>query len=285
MSEEQTKEPTEPTVDESRGLPPGVDAKDVDGSRIAGASKAPEETGAKPESVKIDDAEDAKQNPDTPEDAGVDGSDNDDVNTTELDDYPDYDDDNANAVVDILRESDITVQEANELFAEAIANGDFTKVNLETLTEKLGKSKANLVMLGVQTYYNTVTANTKEIVNAVYDVAGGEDNFGKVKEWARKKASQDNEFKEQMQNFNAMFDLNKSAAVIAAKELIGMYESAANNSSLVKRQVHGNAAASTIGSEPLSRDDYLAQVKEAHNKGDYAKVKELQALRRASRQN
>lgn len=198
--------------------------------------------------------------------------------------YPDYGDENANAVVSLLKESNVTAHEAHELFQEAIATGDFTKIDIAKLTEKLGAAKATLVLNGIKTYYNTVTASTKETVSAVYDAVGGEANYKKVQEWARAVSAKDPAFAAEVAGLNAMFDLNKTAAVMAAKHLISMYEKDSNNSSLTRTQVHGDSAVTTADSAApyISRQDYLTQMKEAQAKNDHVTISRLRAQRAAS---
>lgn len=279
-----------------KGLPAGITASMTDGgdNRGEGAPKAPVVNNAPPvkeqtpeekaaAAAKVAEAEaaakkvaddkakeEAEKAKETPAEEGT--------------EYMDYGDDNANAVVTILKEANIPVMEANELFKEAIESGDFSKIDVAKLTEKLGAAKATLVLNGVKTYYNTATANTKETVTAAYDAVGGEANYKKVQAWARSQADKDPAFRAHMESLNSMFDLNKTAAVMAARELVSLYEKDSGNSSLTRKQVHGERAVTTPDSqgEFLSRNDYLAQVKEAHAKNDQHAVARLRAQRAAS---
>lgn len=152
------------------------------------------------------------------------------------------------------------------------------------LVEKLGQAKADLVLLGVKAYYDTFTQSTKETVTAAYEAVGGEANYKKVQTWAKAQAAKDPAFLARMEGLNQMFDLNKTAAVMAARELASLYEKDSKNSSLTLKQVHGERAVTTNDStsEHLSRADYLAQVKEAHAKNDMHAVNRLRAQRAAS---
>lgn len=198
--------------------------------------------------------------------------------------YMDYGDANANAVVDILREAKIPVQEAHELFKEAVETGDFSKIDAAKLTEKLGKAKADLVLLGVKTYYESATQATKKTVDAVHTEVGGKANYDKVQNWARALSDKDPAFAAKMEGLNAMFDLNTTAAVMAAKELVALYNKDGNNSSLTTKQVNADKAFTTddSGSEYLSRNDYLAKMKEANAKNDQHEINRLRAQRAAS---
>lgn len=283
-NETQTPDPN------AKGLPEGVSPADTgEGDRGAGAPKAPvvnnapppkeqtpEEKAKEEAELKAKEAEAAKAAEDKPED--------DTKEEEALTDYPDYGDPAADAVVGLFKEAKITVAEANELLAEAIETGDFSKVDLAKLTEKLGKDKAQLVMIGVQQYYNNVTAGVKEVTTAVYESVGGQANYEKVQAWAKAKASKDAAFKSQMEGLNAMFDLNKTAALMAAKELVTLYEADSGNSSLQKKQIRGDAAVSTANSptDYISRKDYNKQIKQAYDDNDGHKIASLRARRAAS---
>lgn len=283
-----------------KGLPDGVTASMTDGgdNRGEGAPKAPVVNNAPPvkeqtpeekaaADAKIAEAEAAAKK--ETEDKAKEEADKKAKETPaeEGTEYMDYGDDNANAVVSILKEANIPVMEANELFKEAIETGDFSKIDIAKLTEKLGAAKATLVLNGVKSYYNTATTNTKETVTAAYEAVGGEANYKKVQAWARSQADKDPAFRTQMESLNSMFDLNKTAAVMAARELVSLYEKDSGNSSLTRKQVHGERAVTTPDSEGeyLSRSDYLAQVKEAHAKNDQHAVARLRAQRAASLPN
>lgn len=285
----------------AKGLPPGVTPADTgEGNRGEGAPKAPVINNAPPpkeptpeEKAKIAESEAAekaakeKEEKEAADKKAADEAEQkkkDDAENEALTEYPDYGDANANAVVSILKEANIPVKEAHDLFKEAVETGDFTKINMATLTEKLGKAKADLVLLGVQSYYNTFTANTKETVSAVYEAVGGEANYAKVQAWARAKGAKDPAFAAQVEGFNQMFDLNKTAAIMAARELVALYEKDGGNSSLTKKQVHGDQASTTSQSQNgyISKADYNEQIKAAHEKGDTHEITRLRNLRLAS---
>lgn len=277
-----------------KGLPPGVPASVTDGgNRGDGAPSAPEVRNTPPAKEPTQEEKDAAKANEATAEQPTDNDKAEKETTAEVDtedaeeeltEYPSYGDPRADAVVDILREAKFPVAEANALFKEAIETGDFSKVDVAKLTEKLGKAKTDLVMLGVQAYYNDTAAKTKEIVNAAYDAVGGEANYKKVQAWARQKAEKDSAFKAEVENLNKMFDLNKTAATMAASKLAELYEQDSANSSLMRKQVHGDRAVSTPGAqgEYLGRADYLEQMKIAQAKNDTHEINRLRALRAAS---
>ena len=281
------------------GLPPGVAANNTDGgNRGDGAPSAPVVNNAPPAKVetpeekaaaaaKVAEAE-AAANKETTDNKTKEETEKKDAPADELGtEYMDYGDENANAVVAMLKEANVPVAEAHELFKEAVESGDFSKIDISKLTEKLGAAKATLVLNGVKTFYNTSTANTKETVTAAYEAVGGEANYKKVQEWARSVAAKDPKFEAEMVGLNQMFDLNKTAAVMAAKQLVAMYEKDGGNSSLSRKQVHGDRAVTTNDStgEHLGRADYLEKMKVAQAKNDTHEIARLRAQRAASYPN
>lgn len=271
----------------TKGLPEGVTVGDTGGgNRGDGAPAAPEISNTPPpkkeevaDPAKVEDAkvEDKPKVEDEKTETAV------DLPT----EYIDYGDANANAVVDILKEAKIPAQEAFMMFKEAADTGDMSKINVSALTEKLGKAKADLVLLGVQTYYATHMAGVKEIIDTVYGEAGGEANYAKVVQWARQKADKDPAFQKQVDKFNQMIDLNSTAAGFAAKELVSLYEKDPGNSSLSKNQMHGDKAATNPDTkgEYISRSDYNVQIKAAYDKNDTHEINRLRNLRKASLSN
>lgn len=291
---DETKTEVQTPDPNAKGLPPGVTVDQTNGDdRGAGAPQAPEvnntpppkeqteEEKAKEEADKKAADEAAKETEEEDTDAEAKDEQKDEIPA----EYPDYGNDTANAVVATLKDAGVTVEESHNLFKEAIESGDFSKVDMSKLTEKLGKAKADLVMLGVQNYYNEVTSTTKVTVEAVHKEVGGEANYAKIQAWAKSKYGKDADFTAKIDSFNAMFDLNTTAAVMAAKELRALYEKDGGNSSLTTKQVHGDMASTTANTrqEPLTREQYLEQVKAAHAKGDHAEVSRLQSQRQASR--
>jgi len=161
-----------------------------------------------------------------------------------------------------------------------------SKIKVTELVEAVGKEKANLILLGVKDYYNRMTNGVADTVTAVHAEVGGEQNWAKIRDWARAKAAADPAFAKDLAGYNQMFDLNQTAAVMAIQKLRTAYEADGKNSSLVRKQVQGDSAVSTAqsGFEPITRGDYLAKIKEAHARGDEDEIARLRAQRAATRQ-
>ena len=270
------------------GLPAGVKPEDTDQPvRDAGAPE-----GHKPEESKNEDSasdeetKDKNTDEDSTDKSDADSSDDNDnsEDSSEEVEYISYGDANADAVVDILKEGGIPAQDAFNLFKEAAETGDMSTIDKSVLVEKLGKSKADLVMLGVEKYYTTTIQATKDIAAAVYAEAGGEDNYTKVQKWAKEKSDADPEFKTKVDSFNQMFDLNKTAASIAARELVTLYNEDSGNSSLTKNIINSDTAVNTgdVQTSYINRADYLNKMKEAQEKNDHVAIKNLRAQRKSS---
>ena len=286
---------TEATQDpEAKGLPEGVSLEDTgDGKRGDGAPKAPEISNVPPKDDKDTNGDDAaKDSEKAKEEADKKAADEkaakeEEGKKEEIEvpaDYEDYGDDNANAIVEILKEANIPVTEAYDLFLESMQTGDFSKVDTTALVDKLGKAKADLVLLGAKSYYTTQTAAVKEIVDAVYTVAGNKENFDLVSAWAREKGKSDVAFQKQVDGYNQMFDLNATAAKSAAKELVALYEADEGNSSLIINKVDGTKASTTqdAGGDHISRADYIVELEAAYKKNDMHTVNRLNARRKSS---
>lgn len=290
-----------------KGTPEGVRPEDLNSGEIKtgdGIPKAPEISNKAPEltdeeKAKIAEAEaaeaakkaeaDGKKPKEGEEEAPKEEESNKDGADQEgevevLDEYIDYGDETANSVVATLKEAGIDPAEAHGWFADAVASGDMSKIPLDKLQEKLGKEKANLVMLGVKDYYTRTEGAAKESAKAVHDVCGSEENWVKVRDWAKARAANDPDFAAQVEAYNKMFELSKVAAQAAARELVAAYEGDSNNSSLNKKLVHGDSPASVgIGDATLTRSDYLKQIKVAEENRDYKEANRLRAVRLASK--
>jgi hypothetical protein len=279
----------------TKGIPEGVPPSAVEGQHgTSGAPKAPEvnnappvkeptaEEKAKAEADKV--AADAKAAEE--KEAADKAAEADKAKEQEaVLEYPEYGDDAADAVVALLKEANVSPQEADTIFREAVESGDLSKVDLAKLTEKLGKDKANVVMIGVREFYAKNMESSQAAVKTVHEVVGGKENWAKIAAWAEKKKGSDKAFAAQTTEFNKMFDSGSTtAASLAAKEILSLYNADSGNKSLTTKMVHGDSAVSQagLGSEPLSRADYLAQMKVAQDKGDARTIESLRSRRAAS---
>ena len=194
--------------------------------------------------------------------------------------YPTYGDDTADAVIDMLKESNVTPAEADEIFRDAVEKGTLEGIDWTKLEEKMGKAKANLVKTGVTDYYNRVNAGVKSVVEAVTSVVGSKENFAIVSKWAQAKEAADPAFSKELDSYRKMLDSNNpTTAKLAADALLKAYNADPKNSSLDVRRVDGDKAPSDNGFVPLSRAEYIKELHVAQSKNDGEAVKALNARR------
>jgi len=281
---------TEQTGDQpvtQKGLPPGVTATDLDeGQTTQGAPKAPEiaQAPAKVEE-KTPETDDKNKTEETPDPAAKTEEEQppkegEEAPVDEKVEYVEYGDEAADAAVSMFKEAGVPAEEAAKFFQPVLDTGDISKIDLKGLTEKLGKEKATAVMALAKEYYNRQMSEAQVTVNAVLEVAGGKENFDKIAAWARAEADKNPEFAKELVAFNQMINGSTYGAKLAAMDLKKRYEAAPNNKALGNTYVHGDKSPSIgVDLQPLSRDEYLKQVKEAQEKGDHRRVAQLRTQR------
>lgn len=267
-----------------KGLPEGVTVANTGGGKRGdGAPSAPvvsNEPPSKPDDAPADKAPDTTApddtKPDTTEDKAPETKED---KPAEYGEYGDARD----GIVGILKEAGIPVEESDAIFREAVEQNDPTKINVKALEEKLGKAKADLVLMAATAFYKESMGNAETTVKAVYEEVGGQANFEKVAVWARKQAETNPEFAKTLDGYNKMFDMeNPAIARMAAKALKDSYEAASGNSSLAVTQVAGDGVGYTSGEAGISRADYISGLKQAYAKGDAAEVERLNNLRKST---
>jgi hypothetical protein len=190
--------------------------------------------------------------------------------------YPTYNDATADAVIDMLKESNVTPAEADDIFRTAVEAGTLEGIDLTKLEEKVGKSKATLIMSGITDYYNRINSGVKAVTEAVFSVVGSKENFDVVSKWARAKETAEPEFGKELDSYRKMLDSNNpTTAKLAADALLKAYNADPKNSSLDVRRVDGDKAPTENGFVPLSRADYIRELHVAQSKNDHAAVKAL----------
>lgn len=197
--------------------------------------------------------------------------------------YPTYGDETADSVIEMLKESNITPAEADDIFREAVENHTLEGIDWSKLEEKMGKHKAALVKTGVTDYYNRVSAGVKAVTDAVYSVVGNKQNFDTVAKWAQAKEATDANFGKELDSYRKMLDSNNpTTAKLAADALLKAYNADPKNSSLDVRRVDGDRAPTDSSFVPLSRADYIKELHVAQSKNDHAAVKLLNERRTAT---
>lgn len=241
-----------------------------------GAPKAPEVNngaggdGIVPvEDAKAKEAEEKAKAAQAEEDAdAADEDDTDEEDEPKVTDYVEFEDPSAQAAVDILKEAGVSPAEAEPIFAEAVKNNDPRLIDVAALEAKVGKTKALLIMNGVQDYHRRATETNNEVVNMVHETFGGEASWNVVKTWAQTREKTDKKFAKELDDIRD--DLNKGgrAARAAAKDLLKMYNGSPDTKGLGDtKKLHKGGSGKPAAAEPLTRAEYLTALKKAHAEG------------------
>jgi len=243
------------------------------------------EEGATEEEV-VTDAPEGTDTPDETTDTPEEGKDTDtpegEEPTGEEDDTPDEETDTEDAgeyneyehpalkqAVNILKESELPVEEANAIFAEAVEAGDLGKVDKAALAEKIGADKAETVIVLAQSYMDKVMGEVNAFKEAAYDLTQGQENYDAMTKWANEKAATDAEFKTAYDDIRSMVDSKNTRAIKAAvTDLFTLYKNDPDTTIVADLTV-GDKAASTVGMEPLSRAEYTDLLLKAQDEGKY----------------
>lgn len=200
--------------------------------------------------------------------------------------YQEYEHPALRNAVNILKESGISVQDANAVFEKAVASGDLSQIDRKTLTEKLGKDKADLVLVLAESYYNTTFQQFKQLEAEAHSIVGGKDVFENMRAWVLNKEQTDAEFAKDVDDLRVMMNSGSKRATIAAvKELFTLYKADPNTTVAAKLEQGTGAARGAAGNGPLSRADYVAAIEKAHKEGTYdTQINQLWARRQAGMQ-
>lgn len=258
-----------------------TDSQDEENTEDTPETPDEENTDAQDESDN-DESNDEDQNDENSDDEESNEEDEDSEETES--EYNEYEHPALKQAVSILEESGLPVDEANAIFSEAVESGDLTKIKKDVLIEKIGKDKADVVLVLAESYYNTAFSGMKAIKEEAFSLTGGEENFNAMRDWANEKAKTDEDFAKDLTEFRAMLDSGQPRAIKAAvRELFDTYKQDPDTTIAADLEV-GDKAASTAGVEPMSRADYIKAVEKAHKDGTYDQVhKSLWARRMAGK--
>lgn len=194
------------------------------------------------------------------------------------DEYITFEDPNANAVVDILKEKGVSVIEANAIFAGALKSGDLKDVDWTSLEKKLGPSATVLARAGIEAYANGALKQNRQIVEDTYKQVGGEANWLTMRNWAQaaEKADTSGKFTQTLDNIRAAINLGGAAREDAISRLKALYDADPKTKGLgTFKLTTGDQPAGQVGA-PMTRAEYLKAVHEAHARK--APAHELRAL-------
>jgi len=190
------------------------------------------------------------------------------------------------AVLGLLQNAGLEPAEAKELLFDAMQAGDLKKVDMAKLIEKVGADKAKLVMIGAESFLKDKTTRNAGIVADIQKVAGGEENWKKVAEWAKTDSGISDD---QLAEYIGMIDNGGAQARFAASELVAAYNGNDKNTTLeapgVPPVIEGDSS-NTPGGRSLTRNEYAAEVSALHAQGrvpTQSELDELSAARRRGR--
>lgn len=219
----------------------------------------------------------------TEADAGKEGDEEDDEPV--VTEWAEWEDPSAAAAVDLLKEAGVTPTEADKIFAKAVESGDLRDIDVKELEAKVGKTKALLIMNGVKDYHQRVYVENARHVKEVQDIFGGEAGWTTVKEWAQAREKSDPAFKKTLDGIRDDLNSGNDRAIkAAAKDLLRAYNGAPNTKGLGNKNVVKGDGRPAAAGAPLSRADYLTELKKAHGSGaSQAVIAQLDARRMAGK--
>lgn len=190
------------------------------------------------------------------------------------------DDDVGDNVLLLLQTSGVEPDVAKSLLYDAVVAGDPTKIDRDSLVEKVGKVNASLILAGVENFIARNNAKSDAITATVHDAVGGKDNWTKVAEWSGKNIDAD-----KRTELAVMIDAGGAQAKFAATELLNMYNADEKNTSLGSTtRIEGDAKAPDTG-RAIDRRTYATELEKAHRNGaNPAVIAEIQAARVRGRQ-
>lgn len=191
-------------------------------------------------------------------------------------------DEMADAAIDIMRKAGLKQSHAATIFGKAYASGNLADIDRAALTKAVGAQNASLILGALTEYNGRVGAARMAGVKAVHEVMGGEENWNKVRQWARNHESANPDFAPVLKEIRAMLNAGGLSSRAAAEELKKLYNADKNNSQLGNTLVQGDGG-QPVNQTPLSRGDYLKELKAAYAKGDMQAVASINGRRAAGR--
>lgn len=248
--------------------------EDLDNS----GTNTPENQDTPPDSPVTDEIEDTTK--DTKEDEVTEADPTEPVEPTDGE-WMAYNDKAIDGVQSILQEEGVTADEADVFLQSVLETGNIDPEQEKALIERLGESKAALVIAGTKDFYDRALEKVNATTELVHNEFGGEDNFNVVSKWAQETEKTNPEFADKLNTIRHMFDIGGFAAEAAAKELNVMYNNDPGTSTPNPELLAGDTT-NAQAVESITRSDYLSAVKKARDKGDHNEVRRLEAQRHAT---
>ena len=265
----------------------GASPKDTNDSEgLAGVPKLPVDNGneppAKDETFVQETAEDkAKKEADTKAAKEAEDKAAADKQAEIVKSYATMDDPAAQGAIEVLKEAGVPASEADGFFAKALATGDLSDIDWKAVEARIGKAKTFLVRSGVEQYHGTMLAKVNATVENTHKVFGGKENFEAAKAWAQAREKTDPKFAQEVDEIRDLLNMGGKKADAGARELLRLYNTDAGTTSFNTKLVTGDTTGDVVG-KPLSRADYVTELKAVHDKGGNPNLlAQLDARRRA----
>ena len=181
--------------------------------------------------------------------------------------YNEYSDPVLNQVTNVLKDAKVSVEDANEIFKNAIEQNDISLLNTEALVEKIGKDKADIVQALAENYYNKQKQIADTLRSRAVEVTGDEATLDTVLAWSKEKSASDPEFAKVLNEARELINSGSSMAVKAAmQELYGRYQKDPDTTVSANTVEPTGAAPSSPTLTPLSRMEYARECNAVHTK-------------------
>lgn len=168
---------------------------------------------------------------------------------------------NGNAILTVLQNSGVGVDDAKALLFDAMVAGDVTKIDKAALEAKVGKANATIILTGVTNEIKGRQDAAQAIVAELHTEVGGKENWTKVAAWASENVAEAD-----LNELRSMIDAGGRQAKLAAKELKMLYEKADGNTSLAHAETLPGNTPPTPTEPPLSGAQYVRKVEELNAK-------------------
>jgi len=182
-----------------------------------------------------------------------------------------------NSVLKLMQDAGATPDEAKALLFEAVQKNDMSLIDLPALEAKVGKSAATIIVSGSKTYAAEVAEKNSAISKAVFEAAGGEQNWTTIRSWA-----EDNVSDSDMAGYNDLISKGGPTARYAASELLAKYNADSSNTEITDTPTIVADVDTSSSSEAITAKEYYARLVVAKRTGaDEKPIKAARARGRA----
>lgn len=205
--------------------------------------------------------DDVKSKEDKPEDEPEDKTQDDDKDL-DTNVWGTTGDDVGDSVLQLLQNSGTTPETAKALLWDAVQAGDATKIDRDALVEAVGKTKATLIMAGMENYVGGIAKRAAEVTQVINEAVGGNENWKAIRDWAKEHISED-----AMVDYADMIDKGGRKAALAAKDLKEQYEAAGHTFAESTEQVTPSGKPKPEVQEPLTKREYFEKLDKLNRSG------------------